>query len=67
MSNETLRAAVRFQVLRHRVLERIRNEDGEVGSWVLIAAFLAIAAVAAGTAISGWIGTNTGRITSTGP
>ncbi len=67
MNNASLRAAVRFQVLRHRALERVRNEDGEVGSWVLIAAFLAIAAVAAGTAISGWIGENTGRITETGP
>lgn len=67
MNNASLQAAVRYQVMKQRVLERVRNEEGEVGSWVLIAAFLAIAAVAAGTAISGWISTNTGRITSTGP
>lgn len=46
---------------------RLKQDEGEVGSWVLVAALLAIAALAAGQDIAEWIGNNVTQITSQNP
>lgn len=68
MSDLPLKLAIRGQLATEDLKEltrRLASEDrGEIGSWMILAAGLATAAVAAAAALSGWLGTKAAAITS---
>lgn len=43
---------------------RMASDEGEIGSWLLIAGLLAIGALAAGATLSGWFQTEATWITT---
>lgn len=67
MSDLPLKLAIRGQLAAEDVKEltrRLANEDrGEIGSWMILAAGLAAASVAAAAALTTWLGTKTTAIT----
>lgn len=64
----TQRAGVRYQLTRMTVQERLSaaggDERGEIGSWLIVAAGLAIAAAAAVGPLGDWIGERVLEITN---
>lgn len=68
MHNAQLKAAVHYQVTKARIQELVerfvKDERGELGSWLILAAGLAIAAAAAVAALSPWFQGKVTNITS---
>ena len=64
MEDKTIAAQVKIQVALHRVQEQMKSERGEIGSWLILAAALAIAAGLAGAGLATWIGEKAESITS---
>lgn len=50
-----LRVAVLFMQARDELIERAREDRGEIGSWLVLAAGLALLAAFAGQEILGWL------------
>ena len=58
-------AVARIRAAMAQRTEELRaDQRGEVGSWLILAAALAIAAAAVGGSLSGWIGEKGAEITS---
>lgn len=45
-----------------KLAEKVKEEDGEIGSWMVIAAMLAVAAAGAAALIGPWINGNVQQI-----
>lgn len=56
-------AYVRAIVAKESAKDRLREESGEVGSWVLIAGILAVAAILAGDQIASWVQSQVATLT----
>lgn len=68
MNNTYLRTAVGLQVLRAWTMDKAaelrEDERGELGSWLILAAGLAVAAAAAIALLGPWFNTKVGQITA---
>lgn len=64
MEHQMIAAQVKVQVALQRVQEALKSERGEIGSWLILAAALAIAAGLAGAGLATWIGEKAESITS---
>lgn len=70
MSNATLVAGMRLhdaqQAVRRagsKAIDRFRDDNGEVGSWLIFAALIAAAAAVAGGIIAGWFSDKANAVT----
>lgn len=70
MNHLTLHAGVRYQLLRSRLKDRwdtaAQDERGEVGSWMIVAAGLAAAAVVIVGILGPWLEDQANAITGQG-
>ena len=71
MSNPTLQAGMRLHNAQQAItqvgskaMDRLKEEDGEVGSWLIFAALIAAAAAVAGGIIAGWFSTKANAVTA---
>lgn len=68
MSNTTVRLAAAYSVIQagvsHRLETAMRGDRGEIGSWMILAAGLAAAAVAALALLTPWFGEKATDITN---
>lgn len=68
MQKTFIRGGIALQDRRNATADflnsKLSDERGEIGSWLILAAGLAIAAAAAGAALNGWIDTRVTDITS---
>lgn len=62
-----LRLAVMFIQAGDELAAKAREDRGEIGSWLLLAAGLALLAVAVGGQIAGWINGIVTTLTGTAP
>ena len=68
MTDLAMRAMINWHLAKSRMGERVRdvvtNEDGEMGSWLIVAAGLAAAAAAVVGILEGWFEDKANDITS---
>lgn len=71
MRDATIAAGVRAEIvrqdladLRRRAIDRLSDDSGEIGSWLIFAALIAAAAALAGAAIAGWFQQKAADVTS---
>lgn len=64
MSKFQLQTVVKYQIAKDRLVRNLSDDRGELGSWLILAAGLAIAAGAAISQLSGWFGEKTDQIIS---
>lgn len=54
MKMTALRVSVRAMLAKESVKDRLRDDQGEMGSWLIMAAGLALAAIAVLGILQGW-------------
>lgn len=64
MEQAMLAPQVKAQIAVQNAADHIKSDRGEIGSWLILAAALAIAAGLAGAGLAAWIGTKASSITS---